>query len=188
MGHAQDPRSDDELLVASREDPAAFAEIYRRHARAIAAFFARRTPGTDLAADLTAETFAAALAGRRSYDPARGEARGWLFGIAQRQLVGYQRRGAVEARARRKLGMERLELDDAQLARIDEAVAAEGPSAAVLLDELPPEQAGPLRARVLEEHSYARIAVDHGISQPAARQRVSRGLATLRTRLGKDPR
>ncbi len=188
MGHACDPRSDEQLLVAAREEPAAFAELYRRHVRAVVAFFARRTPGTDAAADLTAETFAAALAGRRSFDPERGEARGWLFGIAHRQLASYQRRGAVERRARRRLGMERLELDDAQLERIEAAVAADAPTAAVLLEELPDQQRGPVRARILEEHSYARIAVDHGISQPAARQRVSRGLATLRTRLGKDPR
>lgn len=188
MGPAADPRSDEELLVAAREEPAAFGELYRRHVRDVVGFFARRTPGTDVATDLAAETWAAALAGRRSYDPHRGEARAWLFGIAHRQLVTYQRRGAVEARARRRLGMERLELDDVQLARVDDALAADAPRVTLLVDGLPVEQGGPLRARVLEEHSYARIAADHGISQPAARQRVSRGLATLRTRIGKDPR
>lgn len=188
MGSAQSARSDEELLVAARADPTAFAALYRRHARDVLRFFARRTPGADVAADLTAETWAAALAGRRSFDPSRGEARAWLFGIAHRELVTYQRRGAVEQRARRRLGMERLELDDEQLARIEETLAADTPTVAVLLEELPVEQSGPVRARVLHEHSYARIAADHGITQPAARQRVSRGLATLRTRLGKDPR
>ncbi len=186
MGHPPDPRTDEQLLVAALVEPTAFAELYRRHVRDVLVFFARRTPGTDVAADLTAETWAAALAGRSSFDPARGVARGWLFGIAHRQLVTYQRRGAVEARARRRLGMERLELDDVGLARVEDAIAAHAPRAEVLLDELPVEQAGPLRARVLDEHPYERIAADHGISEPAARQRVSRGLATLRTRLGKD--
>ncbi len=188
MGPTPDPRGNEELLVASRVQPAAFGELYRRRVRDVLAFFARRTPSVDVAADLTAETWAAALAGRRSYDPERGEARAWLFGIAHRQLVTYQRRGAVEARARRRLGMERLELDDEQLARVEEALAADAPTVAVLLEDLPAEQAGPVRERVLVEHSYAQIADAHGISQPAARQRVSRGLATLRTRLGKDPR
>lgn len=188
MGRVPDPRTDEQLLVAARDEPGAFAELYRRHVRDVAGFFARRTPGTEVAADLTAETFAAALAGRRSYDPGRGDARGWLFGIAHRQLSSFRRRGAVEARARRRMGMERLELDDEQLARVEAAVAADAPTAALLLDDLPADQAGPVRARVLEEHSYARIATDLGITEPAARQRVSRGLATLRTRLGKDAR
>lgn len=188
MGSTPDRRSDERLLVAARDDPSAFAELYRRHVRAIVAFFARRTAGTDVAADLTAETFAAALAGRRSYDPERGDARAWLFGIAHRQLISYQRRGAVERRARRRLGMERLELDDQQLAQVEAAVTADTPTIALLLEELPAAQAGPVRERVLQERSYAQIAAEHGISQPAARQRVSRGLATLRSRLGRDPR
>ena len=188
MDRPGDPRTDEELLVAARHEPAAFGELYRRHVHRLLAFFRSRTPSTEVAADLTAETFAAALAGRRSYDPARGEAGAWLHGIAARQLATYHRRGAVEDRARSRLGMERLELDDEQLARVDETLAADAPRVSVLLGELPAEQAGPVRDRVLAEHSYAEIASAHGISEPAARQRVSRGLSTLRTRLGKDPR
>ncbi len=183
-----DPRSDEELLVAARDEPAAFGELYRRHARAVLTFLAHRAPGAEVAADLTAETFAAALAGRRSFDPRRGPARGWLFGIAKRQLVDFHRRGAVEDRARRRLGMERLELEDAELAAIDAAAAADAPRAALLLDELPAATAGPVRARIVEQHSYGRIAAEHGISEPAARQRVARGLATLRTLMGRTAR
>jgi hypothetical protein len=58
--------SDEELLVASVGDEEAFAAFYRRHARPLAGFFMRRTGDGELAADLTAETFAAALASRRA--------------------------------------------------------------------------------------------------------------------------
>jgi Sigma-70 region 2 len=40
----------------------------------------------ELDADLTAETFASALEGVDRFDPARGSAVNWLFGIARHQL------------------------------------------------------------------------------------------------------
>ena len=51
--------SDDELLASLQ--PGSFAVFYRRHVEDLVAFFMRRTRNAELAADLTAETFAAAL-------------------------------------------------------------------------------------------------------------------------------
>src|SRR5688572_24452388 len=48
-----------EALLASR-DPAAFEVFYGRHVESLLGFFARRTHDPELAADLAAETFAAA--------------------------------------------------------------------------------------------------------------------------------
>src|SRR5689334_4140106 len=113
-------RGDDELLLAARTDAAAFAAFYRRHARPLTGFLLARTRDAETAADLAAETFAAALAGLHRFHPERGDAAGWLYGIARHQLARWQRRGAVDRRARRRLGMERLALDDESLARVDE--------------------------------------------------------------------
>src|SRR5215216_2030438 len=109
--------SDDELLT-SRE-LGSFAVFYRRHVEGVLAFFARRTRDAELAADLTAETFAAALVARGRFDPGRGGASGWLFGIALHKLARVERGAAAEWRARRRLGMERIELTDADIERID---------------------------------------------------------------------
>jgi len=92
----EDPRGDDELL---RED---FAVFYRRHVRPLLAYHYRRTGDAELAADLTAETFAAALDGAHRFRPERGPAVGWLYGIARRQLGHALQRGVVEDRARRR--------------------------------------------------------------------------------------
>src|ERR1044071_7140528 len=108
---------DDELLAG--QDVASFALFYRRHVDAMLGFFSRRTRDAELAADLTAETFAAALTARRRYRPDKGSAGAWLYGIAMKKLADAQRRGYVERRARRRLGMERIELTDADIARID---------------------------------------------------------------------
>src|SRR5688500_8123335 len=107
-----DVRSDDDLLAATRSEPEAFAVFYRRHVGPLMAYFARRTRDAELAADLTAETFAAALAGAHRHRPERGAAAAWLYGIARRQLSHATQKGAVEDRARRRLGMGPITLSD----------------------------------------------------------------------------
>src|SRR3954465_4394107 len=113
-----DDPTDEALPAAAGGDADAFAAFYRRHARAVAGFFAARTRDAEVAADLTAETFAAALEGVRRFDPSRGPAGAWLYGIAHHQLSRWQRRRRVDERARRRVGMERLALEHADLERI----------------------------------------------------------------------
>jgi DNA-directed RNA polymerase specialized sigma24 family protein len=48
-------------LVAARSDAASFAAFYRHFERPVLGFFMHATGRSDLAADLVAETFAAAL-------------------------------------------------------------------------------------------------------------------------------
>src|SRR4051812_41583191 len=126
-----DARSDEDLLAACRAEPDAFGVLYRRHVAALLAYFVRRTRDAELAADLTAETFAAALDGAHRFRPERGEAAAWIYGIARRQLSHAQRRGAVEDRARRRLGMAPIQLTDEAIERV-EALAAADASAAIL--------------------------------------------------------
>jgi DNA-directed RNA polymerase specialized sigma24 family protein len=78
MGTTAHDASDEALLLAARDEPDAFALFYRRHVRALAAYFWRRSRNAEAAADLTAETFAAALDGCGRFDPERGPAIGWL--------------------------------------------------------------------------------------------------------------
>lgn len=175
-----DAHSDEALLAVATHDAEAFAVFYRRHARAVVAYFHRRTGDAEVTADLTAETFAAALNGVRRFDPQQGPAVGWLFGIAGRKLIDLQRRGAVEARARRRMGMERLALDDQGIAAIENVAAAEGAQVELLLDALPEDQRVAVRARIVDEQDYAAIAAAQDSNEATVRQRVSRGLATLR--------
>ena len=100
--------SDDEaILAALRTTPDAFAELYRRHVDAVLGRLRRHAP--QQAEDLCAETFAAALEEGRRFDPARATVAEWLAGIADRELAHLDRRGAVDASARRRLGMAALQ-------------------------------------------------------------------------------
>ena len=93
-----DRRDQETLLGAARSDPQAFAAFYRCFERPVLGFFMRATQSAELAADLTAETFARALESLASYDPARGRADQWLFGIARRCSSG-RRATATVARS-----------------------------------------------------------------------------------------
>jgi RNA polymerase sigma-70 factor (ECF subfamily) len=175
------PAATDEALLGAR-DAASFAAFYHRYAETLLAFFSRRTRDPELAADLTAETFAAALAGRRRFRPETGPASGWLFGIAMHKLADAQRRGYAERRACRRLGLERLELDDEDLAHID--ALGDSVRASALLELLQPDQRDAIRAYVVEERPYADIAAQQQVSEAVVRKRVSRGLAAVRARMG----
>jgi RNA polymerase sigma factor (sigma-70 family) len=169
--------SDEELLRLTPKRPAAFDVFYVRHERLVVAYFRRRTTSAELAVDLTAETFVAALASVKRFRPGEAPAVAWLLGIARHKLLRSIERGRVEDRARRRLGAPRLEFDDEELARVDEL---DTKRAHELLAALPPSQAEAVRARVLDEEPYDVIAARMRCSELVARKRVSRGLATLR--------
>ncbi|MGH2891118.1 MAG: sigma factor [Solirubrobacteraceae bacterium] len=59
-----------------------------------------------MAADLTAEVFAAAFAAAERFRPEVATAAPWLFAIAQNTLASSVRRGRVEEAARRQLGVQ----------------------------------------------------------------------------------
>jgi RNA polymerase sigma-70 factor (ECF subfamily) len=145
-------------------------------------FFMSATGRPDLAADLTAETFARALESITAFDPALGRADQWLFGIARNVLGESYRRRRVEAATRERLGLPKLVLDD----HAADAIARLGASedlATITLADLPRDQQQAIEARVVHERGYPDIAAELQCSEALVRQRVSRGLRTLRTRL-----
>jgi RNA polymerase sigma-70 factor (ECF subfamily) len=62
----------------------AFEAIYQAEFDVVMAYFARRTADPQTAADLTADTFVAAITSFATFDPGKGTARGWVLGIARR--------------------------------------------------------------------------------------------------------
>lgn len=171
-----DSSSDEDLLLATRREPEAYGAFYRRHEEAVVRFFLRRVEDPELAADLTAETFAAALLSSRRFRRRAEPARAWLFGIARNTLSASLRRKRVAARARRRLSLPPLSLSEDLLERI----AALSDPAVDLVDELPDAQREALHARVVEERDYADIAGQLRCSEAVVRKRVSRALSTLR--------
>jgi RNA polymerase sigma factor (sigma-70 family) len=175
--------TDAELLAATGSDPEAFGEFYDRFETAVVGYLLRRTGDVELAVDLAGEVFATALQSAGRYRPRGEDARSaapWLFTIAQNKLTDARRRGKVESRARRRLGLrEAVEYDDEALGRIESAVSQTG-WVTELLERLPDDQREAVRARILDERPYGEIAGELQTSELVVRKRVSRGLAALR--------
>lgn len=179
--HEFDAVDDAGLLSACRPGLEPFAELYRRNAEPILAFLHRRTGCPQTAADLTAETFAAAFASRRAYRDTGAPARAWLFTIARRQLAHFVRHEKVRAKYRHRLGVDPITLSDSDIERV-ETLADLEPLRRALRDavaRLPHGQAEAVRLRVADSLPYAEVATRLGCSQGAARVRVSRGLTHL---------
>lgn len=185
----RDSKPTDEHLLAVRPAPAAgdaLAEFYRRNERVVMAFYMRRVREPELAADLTAATFLEVVKSRHRFrGEMPGDATAWLFGIANHVLSRHWRREDAEARRRDRMLRELAPLTHEQTAAI-ETVAEEGPLA-VALAALPASQRDAVRAYVLGDRTYAEIAEQSEIKAVAARQRVSRGLRTLRAVLKNIP-
>ena len=77
-------RTDAELLIASRDDPRAFREIYDRWADRLLAYFYRRVLDAEVAGDLPAETFAVAFERRRRFRDVGASGAAWLYGSPTR--------------------------------------------------------------------------------------------------------
>jgi RNA polymerase sigma factor (sigma-70 family) len=183
--HPGKPR-DEELLLASSGRPDQFVALYGRVLPGLLAYFVRRTLDAQVAADLTAETLAEAYASRRRFhDYGEGSASAWLFTIASRKLARYLRRLRVEDAARRRLGMERIELGADDVERIEALIDFEhvGREVRDAFDTLRTDQREALRLRVIEGRSYREMAAELGCTEETARARVSRGLKRLAAQL-----
>jgi RNA polymerase sigma factor (sigma-70 family) len=181
----RDRRSDQQLLECARAgDADAFGELFARHADAVVAYLRKRTASAELAADLTAETFAEALLavhrGRAEQVP-NGIA--WLLGIARHKLIDSYRSADAQDLARAEIGLPRLEIDDAELERIDRLAGREQPAVAAL-ERLSVDEREAIVERILRERNYEEIARDLGHGEATIRKRVSRGLARMRQQMG----
>jgi RNA polymerase sigma-70 factor, ECF subfamily len=174
-------RNPNPLLLGS-----GFTRFYRRHARPLLVFFARRVLEPELAHDLAAETFAEAFLSRHRFRGSTDrEATAWLYAIARGQLNRYLRRGYSERKAIERLGLQVSPLSPEEHQRIEELADLAGVRdlMAEAMRDLAPRNREALWLRVVKQLSYPQVAAQLDISEQAARARVSRGLRALRDAL-----
>ena len=186
---AFDPRMSDEsdvvLLARSADgDPAAAAELYRRHATAVYRFVWATTGSEAEAADVLQETFMTVLERRSGYDPVRGTCVAYLCGVA-RHLVyrRYDKRtdavAEIDELTEQTAAIPALPLPDDELER---AQALHRLHAAIRA--LPPHYRDVLILVELQEMSYADAAAIAGIELGTVRSRLARARARLAELLG----
>jgi RNA polymerase sigma-70 factor (ECF subfamily) len=162
-----------------------FGRLYGRYAGRIFRWIAMETQSSEIAADLTAETFAAAFLSRGSFrgnEPADELA--WIFGIARNLVWKHRRSARVESRARARLGLS-LRLDHEVFDEVDARLAAESErdALATALDGLPAGQQEIVRRIVLDGQTPSEAAKALGLRAPAVRMRLTRALRSLRAQL-----
>jgi RNA polymerase sigma factor (sigma-70 family) len=164
-----------------------FERLYRSQFDAIAAYFARRSRDPQAVADLTADTFVEAMRSFRSYDPARGPLRPWLFAIARNVYAAHSERDARRRdAASRHAGRRALDPDETEELerRID--AAERGRAIRRALSGLSPLDREAVELVDLAELTPKEAASTLGVSPGGLRVRLSRARAKLR-REGQSP-
>jgi RNA polymerase sigma-70 factor (ECF subfamily) len=178
-----DAEDDATVIRRSRDEPAHFAELFRRHAPEIQRYVRRRL-GTDAADDVVAETFLAAFCQRQGYDLARESARPWLYGIAT-NLIGRHRRTEVrQYRVLARTGHDPV--TEPFTDRVDAAVSAAGMRRQLAdgLARLPAAYRDTLLLVAWGDLSYAEAAAALGVPVGTIRSRLNRARGSLRRSLG----
>lgn len=118
-------------LTSASVDPGVFRSMYVQHSEALFGYLASRV-GRDLAEDLLAETFQAAIESYHSFDVNRGGERAWLFGIGSNLLRHHWRteqrrlRALARAASRPSTSIDPLLTVDAHVAdHLDAVVVAD---------------------------------------------------------------
>jgi RNA polymerase sigma factor (sigma-70 family) len=166
--------------------PDDYTRLYRRYAQPLLLYFQRRIFDPELAAELLADTFEAAIsAGDLFRGDSDRELSGWLWTIARNTLADHYRREEGERTRSRRMGRVRPALADREIERIEELAGMEDLREAVAqsLSHLPAEQQQAVRMRVLEDQPYEAIAKAGSTNAETARARVSRGLRALNVAL-----
>jgi RNA polymerase sigma-70 factor (ECF subfamily) len=178
-----------ELLVRARQHPELLGDFFTIQYPVVLRYVARTVLCPEIAADLAAETFAVVVRDLHRFDPTRGSAGAWVSGIARNQIRTWVRRGVVDARARKRLGIVTpafTELDeDIVDASIDEAPARAAVRGA--LRRLSDADRHVIHLRVVDRLPYDEVADALGCSAGAARVRSSRALARLRAAVDQEP-
>src|SRR5918998_5658820 len=99
-------------LTGIRTDPDALEAFYREHVEAVQRFVARRVASPELAADLTADVFVAAIESADRYRDERGSPAARLYGIARHVVSAEYRRAGRERRPLPVAGSALLDEDD----------------------------------------------------------------------------
>lgn len=175
--------SDADIIKASIRNPGRFGEIFDRYVDDILRYASARL-GSDLAEDVTAETFLAAFRARSRYDLSRGNARPWLYGIVIRQIGKHRR---AESRYRQALNRVQAETVIADFGdRVADRVTAEQlrPRLSEVLSGLSHQDRELLLVVAWTDLTYEESAQALGVSVSAVKSRLYRIRARTRQALG----
>ena len=160
---------------------AEFEKLYRSEFGAITGYFARRTKDPQTVADLTSDAFLQAMVSFRSFDPKRGSARAWLFGVARHVYANRSAASARHLEAIWRAGGQRS-LDSDEIEELAQRIDAERATKKVLeqVRSLPTLERGALELVDIVGLSPKEAAQVVGVSPGALRVRLFRARGRLK--------
>jgi RNA polymerase sigma factor (sigma-70 family) len=166
---------------------AEFEEIYRSNAGVVAAYFARRCWEPQEVADLTSETMVRAVGSFGGFDPGRGSARAWLFGIAAHVWAAYCAQLAHNRDALVRLAGYRA-LDAGEIEELAAKIDAQQAGRELLkrCAVLSTKERAAIELVDLVELTPKEAAAALGVPRGVLRMRLSRARARLRKEYGVD--
>ena len=167
-------------LAARDGDEAAMRALYRELYPEIARFVGRRIRIAADAEDLVSRVFFTLIERLDDFDPKRGNLRGWLFRIARNAIIDHLRKQRPTV-AYDPIGeFLPADIDDPLSDLLERERLGH---LLVLLDAQSAETRELLALRYGDGLRHREIAVITGLSEAAVKQRVSRAIRDLRTRV-----
>jgi RNA polymerase sigma-70 factor (ECF subfamily) len=173
--------SDEDLLAAIAAGPGALPEFYRRHVAKVVGMGVRRFARAEDVADFTADVFVEVMTSASTFDPRRGRAVPWLYGVASHVAARTLRRQAREQEVAARLAGREL-LDESDQARVEQRIDAARELRRVYraLHRLDDADRRLLELIAVDGIAPVDAADALGISRVAARVRLSRARRRLR--------
>ena len=162
----------DLVLALARGDDDAFGALYDQFARPLYALGLRWLQDVDDAEEFVSDTLVEAWRHAGRFDPGKGRAGSWLFGIARHVATDRLRR-----RGRRPVTDQGTEAD--LVAHLDVERMAAAWDIAAALEELPPNQREVLLLAYRDDLSQARIAQVLGIPLGTVKSRTYHALRAM---------
>jgi len=174
-------RSNEDLLTEVAAGPGALPEFYRRHVAKVMGMGVRRFSNPEDVADFVANVFLEVLRSAGGFDPRRGSAVSWLYGLAGNVATGMYRQQARSVDAQQRLAG-RVLLDADDYARVEERIDAASAlrRAHEAMRQLTDNDRRLLELVAVDGLSTAEAAAALNITPVAARVRLMRARRRLR--------
>lgn len=173
--------SDEELLAAIATGPGAFPEFYRRYVARVTGMGVRRFDNPEDVADFVATVFLEVLGSAEGFDPGRGSATAWLYGVGSNVATAMYRQRWRAAQAEQRISGRAL-LDPDDYIRVEEAIdaAARLRQTYQAMRGLPEQDRRLLELVAVDGLSTREAASALKLTPVAARVRLSRARGRLR--------
>ena len=176
------------LVDRARTDPAAFAQLYRRHVDAVHGFAFRRSGSRDVAEEATSATFEKALRGIGTFEWRDAGLRPWLLRIASNEVAEIHRRRSRATGDRGQLALRALAPDERAggWPGADDAPGLDLAAMHLALSRLPERYRAVISLRYLAGMSPADAAGELECSTAVLAVTLHRALKALRREMGHE--